>query len=291
MLASEIKLASRPSPRRDRIRTIAVTSGKGGVGKTTIATNLALALAKGGQRTMLLDADLGMANVDILLGIHPEITLLDVINGQYRLQDIVVAGPDNLQLVPAASGRLELATLDRSTCSGLVRAFSELGDDVDTLVVDTASGISDSIATFCRASQDVLIVTGEEPASQKDNAALVARLHAEYGITRFHLLANMVENEHAGRHAYNSFCHSLDDLHEVTVSYAGFVPLDATVRQAAMAHRPLIESFPKSRAAMAIRNLALRTGHWPFAHAAGGHMEFFVERLIKQNNVEMEVKS
>ena len=179
MLASEIKLASRPSPRRDRIRTIAVTSGKGGVGKTTIATNLALALAKGGQRTMLLDADLGMANVDILLGIHPEITLLDVINGQHRLQDIVVAGPDNLQVVPAASGRLELATLDRSTCSGLVRAFSELGDDVDTLVVDTASGISDSIATFCRASQDVLIVTGEEPASQKDNAALVARLRTE----------------------------------------------------------------------------------------------------------------
>jgi flagellar biosynthesis protein FlhG len=290
MLASEMKLASRPSPRRDSIRTIAVTSGKGGVGKTTIATNLALALAKGGQRTLLLDADLGMANVDILLGIHPEITLLDVINGQHRLQDIVVAGPDNLQVIPAASGRLELTTLGCSTCAGLVRAFSELGDDVDTLVVDTASGISDSAATFCRASHDVLVVTGEEPASQRDNAALVTRLHAQYGISRFHLLVNMVENEHAGRHAYNTFRHALDDLHEVTVSYAGFVPMDASVRQAAMAHRPVIESFPKSRVAMAIRNLALRTGHWSLANAAGGHMEFFVERLIEQNNIEMEVK-
>ena len=291
MLASEMKLASRPSPRKEGIRTIAVTSGKGGIGKTTVATNLALALANGGQRTLLLDADLGMANIDILLGIHPEITLLDVINGQHRLQDIVVAGAENLRVIPAASGRLELSMLGRSACAGLVRAFSELADDVDTLVVDTASGISDSIATFCRASHDVLVVTGEEPASQKDNAALVTRLHAEYGITRFHLLANMVENEHAGRHTYNSFRHSLDDLHEVTVSYAGHVPLDSAVRQAAMAHRPLIESFPKSRAAMAIRNLAQRTSHWPFANTAGGHMEFFVERLIKQNDVEMEVKS
>lgn len=291
MLASRIKLASQPSPCRDSIRTIAVTSGKGGVGKTTIATNLSMALARAGRRTLLLDADLGMANVDILLGIHPEFTLLDVINGQHRLQDIVVAGPDNVQVIPAASGRRELSTLGSSSCAGLVRALSEIGSDIDSLVVDTATGISDSITTFCRASHDVLVVTGEEPASLNDNAALVRQLYADYGITRFRLLANMVDNEHAAHQAYSAFNHSLEDLHEVTVSYAGFVPMDAAVRQAAMMHRPVIDSFPKSRAAMAILNLALRTTHWPPADTAGGHMQFFVERLIKQNNVEMEVKS
>ena len=291
MLASEIKLSSRPSPCTDNIRTIAVTSGKGGVGKTTISNNLSLSLARAGHRTMLLDADLGMANVDILLGIHPEITLLDVINGQHRLQDIVVVGPDNLQVIPAASGQLELATLDSSTCAGLVRALSEVGNDTDFLVVDTSTGISDSITTFCRASHDVLVVTGEEPASLNDNAALVRRLHTEHGITRFHLLSNMVENEHAARQAYSTFNQLLDDLHEVTVSYAGFVPMDAAVRQAAMTHTPVIDSYPKCRAAMAIRNLALRTSQWPPAHIAGGHMQFFIERLIKHNNVEMEVKS
>ena len=250
-----------------------------------------MALARAGRRTLLLDADLGMANVDILLGIHPEFTLLDVINGQHRLQDIVVAGPDNVQVIPAASGRRELSTLGSSSCAGLVRALSEIGSDIDSLVVDTATGISDSITTFCRASHDVLVVTGEEPASLNDNAALVRQLYADYGITRFRLLANMVDNEHAAHQAYSAFNHSLEDLHEVTVSYAGFVPMDAAVRQAAMMHRPVIDSFPKSRAAMAILNLALRTTHWPPADTAGGHMQFFVERLIKQNNVEMEVKS
>ena len=291
MLASRLKLAPQPSPARDSIRTIAVTSGKGGVGKTTIATNLALALAGSGQRTLLLDADLGMANVDILLGIHPEFTLLDVINGQHRLQDIVVTGPGNLKIIPAASGRQELATLGRSTCGGLVRGLSELGNDIDVLVVDTATGISDSNTTFCRASHDVVVVTGEEPASLNDNAALVRQLYADHGITRFRLLSNMVENENAAHRAYRTFNHLLDDLHEVTASFAGFIPMDTAVHQAAMKHMPLVDSNPKSRAAMAIRNLAIRTTHWPAARDAGGHMQFFVERLINHNNVEMEVQS
>lgn len=291
MLASRLKLTPQPSPARDSIRTIAVTSGKGGVGKTTIATNLALALARADHRTLLLDADLGMANVDILLGIQPEFTLLDVISGQHRLQDIVVGGPGNLQIIPAASGRRELATLERSTCGGLVRGLSELGNDIDVLVVDTATGMSDSNTTFCRASHDVVVVTGDEPASLNDNAALVRQLHVEHGITRFRLLPNMVENEHAAHQAYRTFNHLLDNHHEVTVSLAGFVPMDSAVRQAAMKHTPLIDSNPKSRAAMAIRNLAIRTTHWPTARDAGGHIQFFVERLINHNNVEMEVKS
>jgi flagellar biosynthesis protein FlhG len=291
MPVSGIKLATRPSPAHNNIRTIAVISGKGGAGKTTIATNLSLALAASGQRTMLLDADLGMANADILLGLHPDYTLLDVINGQHHLKDILVNGPHNLMLIPAASGRRELATLDGTTCTGLVRAFSELADELDTLVVDTESGISDSITTFARAAHDVLVVTGEEPASLRDNAALVRHLHAEQGITRFQLLVNMVENAPAGEMACKAFRRALDDLHEVTISYAGFVPQDPAVRRAAMAHKPVIESLPRSRAAMAIANLAHRASLWPLARVAGGHMEFFVERLVNHNNVEMEVKS
>lgn len=291
MLASELKLVSQPSPRPGSIRTIAVTSGKGGVGKTSIATNLSLALAINGHRTMLLDADMGMANVDVLLGIHADKNLLDVLNGNSKLEDIVINGPHDLKIIPAASGKRELASLGACECAGIVHAFSEVSDGIDTLVIDTATGIADSVATFCRASNDILVVAGHDPAALKDSIALVTVLHTEYGINRFRLLPNMVQDEQEGLRLYAAFQKSLHHFHEVIVTYAGFVPFDEHVRQAANAHEAVIEASPKSRAAMAVANLAQRVNHWPLPRTALGHTEFFVERLINQNNVEMEVKS
>ena len=196
MQISEIKLgqlADRKRPIDDApVQVIAVTGGKGGTGKTSIAVNLAQALANSGRRTLLMDADLGMANVDVMLGLEARLTLFDVLYGQYRLEDILLNGTENLQIIPAASGVTQLANLGLQECAGLVRAFSDLNEPVETLVVDTATGISTSVTNFCSAANEVLVVTSNEPAALRDTAAQIRVLFAENGVTRFRILANMV---------------------------------------------------------------------------------------------------
>ena len=147
------------------VQVIAVTGGKGGTGKTSIAVNLARALANDGQRTLLLDADLGMANVDVMLGLTVTHTLAEVVSGKCRLEDIMITFSDNLKVIPAASGIKQLADMGQHECAGLVRAFSELKHPLDFLLVDTATGITESVASFCRAATEVLVVVCNESRS------------------------------------------------------------------------------------------------------------------------------
>jgi len=295
MQVSEVKLGRRNNPQGTHghgpVRTVAVTSGKGGVGKTNIAVNLALGLARDGARVMLLDADLGMANVDVLLGLHAGPGLLNVLRGELRLEDIVIDGPGNLLVVPAASGMMSLTRLGTAECAGIVRAFSELKHRIDTLVIDTASGISECVASFCAASSEVLVVVGNEPASLKDAIALINLLRSDYGVVRFHVIANMVQNAREGEELFARILELLAEQHEVLVSYAGYIPFDEALRHAVMRHQAVVDAFPRSRSAMALRNLARRVGDWPRQNFPRGHLEFFIERLLHHNNVEMEVTS
>ena len=268
-----------------------MTSGKGGVGKTNIAVNLALGLARDGGRVMLLDADLGMANVDVLLGLHARSSLLNVLRGELQLEDIVINGPGNLMVIPAASGIKYLPQLGTAECAGIVRAFSELKHRIDTLVIDTATGISECVASFCAASSEVLVVVGDEPASLRDGIALIKLLHSEYGVARFHVIANMVQTAKEGDELFARILDLLAERHDVLVSYAGFIPYDDALRRAVLQHQAVVDAFPRSRSAMALRNLARRVGGWPRQNFPRGHLEFFIERLLHQNNVEMEVTS
>jgi flagellar biosynthesis protein FlhG len=295
MLVSDVKLGRRHGSQmtggHGPVRTVAVTSGKAGVGKTNIALNLALGLAKDGGRVMLLDADLGMANVDVLLGLHARCSLLNVLRGELRLDEIVINGPGNLMIVPAASGIKQLIDLETAECAGIVRAFSDLKLHIDTLVIDTVTGISECVASFCAASSEVLVVVDNEPASLRDGIALIKLLHSEYGIVRFHVLANMVRTAREGDVLFAGILDLLADQHEVLVSYAGFVPHDDALRRAVLLHQAVVDAFPRSRSAMALRNLARRVNGWPRQNFPRGHLEFFIERLLHHNNVEMGVTS
>ncbi len=295
MLVSDFKLGSRRCPQtasgHGPVRTIAVTSGKGGIGKTNIAVNLALGMAKDGARVMLLDADLGMANVDVLLGLHARSSLLNVLRGELRLEEIVIHGPDDLMIVPAASGIKHLTELGTAECAGIVRAFSELKHHIDTLIIDTATGMSECVASFCAASSEVIVIVGNEPASLKDGIALIKLLHAEYGVARFHVLASMVQTAREGDELFAKILDLLAERHDVLVSYTGFVPYDDALHRAVLHHQAVVDAFPRSRSAMALRNLARRVGGWPRQNSPRGHLEFFIERLLHQNNVEMEVTS
>jgi len=294
MRSSELKLGragGKTATGSTAVQTIAVTSGKGGVGKTNIAVNLALALARAGHNTLLLDANLGMANIDELLGLQARVNLMDVLRGHCHLEEIVIEGPDGLLIVPAASGNRELSELGEVECGGLVHAFSELQGRIDSLVIDTSSGISGCVSSFCRASSQVLVVTNDEPTSIRDCVAQIRHLNKFNAIAHFHVLANMVVNASDGSELFKKILELLDDAQDIVISYAGFVPRDDYLRKAVCERRAVIDAFPRSGSAVAINNLARRVIRWRRPDSPHGQLEFFVERLFQQNNVEREVLS
>jgi flagellar biosynthesis protein FlhG len=273
------------------VRTIAVTGGRVGLGKTTIAVNLALGLCREGGRAMLLDAGLGMANAGALLGLRVRLSLLDVLRGKQRLEDIIVDGPGNLKIVPGVSDIRHAAEMGRAECAGIVRAFSGLEDRIDTLIIDTASTESEGVASFCAASSDVVVIVTNEPDAVSDSITLIKLLHSNYAVGRFHILANRVQGAREGAALFTGMLDRLVERYEVALSYAGFIPYDDTLGQAASGHQAVIDAFPRSRSSMALKNLARRVEGWPRQRSPRGHLEFFIERLLQQDNVEMEVMS
>ncbi|MDH5546490.1 MAG: MinD/ParA family protein [Gammaproteobacteria bacterium] len=270
------------------VRVIAVASGKGGVGKSNVSINLALAFQSMGREVMLLDADLGMANVDVLLGLHSPYNLQHVISGERSLSEIIVTGPLGLKVVPASSGTKAMAELDEIQSVGLIRAFSELHDRIDTLVIDTAAGISSSVVSFCRAAQEVLVVVCDEPASITDAYALIKLLSREYGVQRFHVLANMVNSVQEGRELYEKLLKVSQRFLDVTLKYFGVMPFDPLLRKAIQRQKPVVEAYPRSKSAIAFKNLAQKADKWPMPVVASGHLEFFIERLIQASRIPVE---
>src|SRR5262249_3649304 len=175
MPSPDIRLvdSGRMSGLANPVQVIAVTGGKGGVGKTSVSVNLATGLASAGKRVVLLDGDLGLANVDVLLGLSPRYTLAHVLSGERTLDEILIKSPQGFQIVPAASGAADLASLDATAHLGLVQAFSTLASRIDTLIIDTAAGIAPGVLQFSQAAQHVLIVLCDEPASLTDAYALI----------------------------------------------------------------------------------------------------------------------
>lgn len=262
------------------VRVFAVASGKGGVGKTNIAVNLGVALAQQGRMTALLDADMGLANVDILLGLHPRYNLSHVINGTCTLEEILVEGPAGLKIVPAASGIQQMADLAAAQQAGLIRAFSELRLPLEVLIVDTAAGISSTVVNFVRACQEVIVVVCDEPTSLADAYALIKLLHRDYRLFRFQILCNQVKTASQGRQLYENLCRVTDRYLDVTLDYFGSVPKDEAVMKAVQMQQPVVSAFPASPAALALKSLARKIEQWPIADAPSGRLEFFVERMI-----------
>lgn len=263
------------------VRVIAVTGGKGGVGKTNVSINLAVAMADMGKRVMVLDADLGLANIDVLLGLHTEYDLSHVLRGERTLQEIIVEGPAGVRVVPASSGVQQMAELSRAEHAGLIQAFSDVDDDLDVLIVDTAAGISDAVVSFSRAAQELIVVVCDEPASITDAYALIKLLNRDYGISRFRVLANMVRSAEEGRNLYNKLCRVTDRYLEVILSYMGNVPFDESLRKAVRGQKPVVHAYPRSPAAQAFKNLAKKADNWPVPAGVSGHLQFFVERLVQ----------
>lgn len=262
------------------VQVIAVTSGKGGVGKTNVSVNLAVAMSLAGKRVMLLDGDLGMANVDVMLGLQPTYNLSHVIEGKCTLNDTLLKGPGGLMVVPASSGKRNMAELTPAENAGLVHAFSELHIPLDVLIVDTAAGIADSVITFSQASQEVIVVVCGDPASLTDAYALIKVLNRDHGVERVQVLANMVHNAIEAREIYESLRRVAERFLDVTLNLMGFVPQDEWLRRAVRRQKAVVEVYPNSPSAEAFLGLTRKIEQWGMPKGARGNLEFFVERLV-----------
>jgi flagellar biosynthesis protein FlhG len=262
------------------VRVIAVTGGKGGVGKTSVAVNLAAASARRGRRVLLLDGDLGLANADVLLGLSPVCTLADVLAGDRTLEEVLIETPQGFHLLPGASGSAELAQLPRETHLAFVQAFSALPLALDTLIVDTAPGLAHGVLELVQASQQVLVVLCDEPASLTDAYALVKVLSRSRGVRRFRVLANQVRSDQAGRELFERFARVTDRFLDVALEFAGVVPADEAVRRSVREQRTVLEGYPGSPAARAFKKLATLADTWPVPAGPRGNIEFFAERLV-----------
>lgn len=263
------------------VQVIAVTGGKGGVGKTSVSINLSVALAQKGRRVALLDADLGLANIDVLLGLSAKHNLEDVLAGTHSLPEILLTGPGGIRIIPASSGTQRMAQLGAAEHAGLIHAFSELSEQLDVLIIDTAAGISDSVVSFVRAANEVLVVVCDEPSSITDAYALIKLLNRDYGLTRFRVLASMTRTPQEGQSLFNKLTQVSERFLDATLQYVGCIPFDDSLRKAIQRQRSVVEMTPRSKAALAFQSLAEKVDKWPLPSTPRGHLEFFVESLVR----------
>ncbi|MAL98562.1 MinD/ParA family protein [Hydrocarboniclastica marina] len=263
------------------VQVIAVSGGKGGVGKSNVSVNLAISLAEMGRRVVVMDADLGLANLDVLLGLTTNRTLEDVLEGHCSLRDVMVPGPAGIRIVPASSGTQRMTQLSNLEHAGVINAFSELGDDIDVLIVDTAAGISESVVSFLRASQEILLVVCDEPTSITDCYALIKLMNRDYGTHRFRVLANMVRTPQEGKVLYDKLARVTERFLDVALQYVGSLPLDEAVRKAVQKQKAFVDVYPRAKASQAMRSIAQKVDNWPLPSTPRGHLEFFVERLVQ----------
>ena len=271
------------------VRVIAVTSGKGGVGKTNVSVNLGTALTEFGHSVALFDADMGLANVDVLLGLSARFNFYHVLEGEKRLDEVVLKSPTGLMVVPGASGIQKMSELTTTEQAAVIRAFSDFNQDIDVLIVDTAAGISSSVVNFAKACQEVIVVVCDEPTSLTDAYAFIKLLHRDHGLSRFQVLANMMSSVEQGQNLFTKLCKVTDQFLDVNLSFLGTVPEDPYLRKSVQRQSPVVQAYSQSPSAQAFRNLARKIENWPVTVQAGGNLEFFVERMVGMDTLDGEI--
>lgn len=258
-----------------------VTSGKGGVGKTNLSVNLACCLAGMGKRVVLLDADLGLANVDVLLGLTPPRNLFHLFHEGATLDDILFSTPYGFRILPASSGMSEMLSLSTGQKLELLEAVDELEDQVDYLIVDTGAGIHDNVVYFNLAAQERIVVLTTEPTSLTDAYALIKVLKLRHGVERFKVLVNMAPDAKSAKEVFTRL-HAASDhfLSGVSLDYMGFVPRDPAVRKAVINQTPICIGAPSSVAARAMQQAASIIASWHAPENLDGNIKFFWKKLL-----------
>ena len=264
-------------------KVVAVCSGKGGVGKTNVAANIAVALGALSRNVCLLDADVSLANVDVLLGLQPSFNLAHVVNGESSLDQAMLQGPKGVSIIPAASGNFDMTNLGPAAQVGLIQAFSELTRQPDLMIVDTSAGISPIVARFVQAAQHPVVVLCDEPASLTDAYALIKVFSSHYGITRFHVVTNQSRKPNSGRQLFRKLTRVTDMYLDVVLRHLGDIPRDDYLVRAVQEQRAVVDAYPGSASGKAFRELGAAIDGLPAARDSNGGIEFFFERMLQNN--------
>ncbi len=280
---SPLKLvAARPQA---PLRVIAVTSGKGGVGKTNLCGNLAVLAAKAGRRVLILDADLGLANLDTVLGIQPRFHLGHLLDDAAPLDQVLAAGPAGVRVLSAGSGIPRLTHLDDAQKLRLVTALDLIEDRFDLLFIDSSPGIGDNVRFFVAAAQEALLVVTPEPTSLVAAAAAVKVLSQEAGLRHFNVVVNQAPSDESARDSFDSLTTTASRVLSARVKYLGRLPRDEELPRAVMSRRPLVELSPGSPCARGMAELLERLLGAPAPSALDGGMKFLWQRLLRESAV------
>ena len=254
------KMVKEQAAPRNEARVITVTSGKGGVGKSSISVNLAIALSRLGNRVIVLDADFGLANVEVMLGIRPQYNLADLIFRGKSLTDIITEGPENIGFISGGSGIQELTNLSKDQIVYLIQKLVELDERADIIIIDTGAGIADSVLEFVAASSEVLLVATPEPTSITDAYALLKTLNRKSDIslqdTVIKMIANRIDNNEEGRELYDKLSLVVSKFLDLKLEYMGALPQDSTVTRAVMKQKPALMLYPNSQFSSTVSSFA-----------------------------------
>ncbi|MCH8070629.1 MAG: MinD/ParA family protein [Nitrospina sp.] len=238
-------------------KVLAVSSGKGGVGKTNVVANLALALIRKGNRVLIFDADIGLNNIDILLGLTPRYHIGHLFNGEKTIEEILVDGPKGLKVLPASNGWQELTMLDNKKKMLLMEELDRLMGDYDYLIFDTAAGISSNVTYFCSAAHEILLVATPEPTSHTDVYALIKVLFQKHNQKQFKMIINSVKSEREALGIYRRLTDVVDRfLPHVSLDYLGYILYDENVTRSVRQQKPVVELYPHSQVSQCIHRLS-----------------------------------
>ncbi len=261
-------------------KVIAVTSGKGGVGKTNVVANLAVALSRLGQRVMILDADLGLGNLDVLFGVIPAYTLEHVLLGQKSISEIIVLGPEGVKILPTSSGSVEMTRLTDEQKLILLSELDRLEQQIDIFLIDTAAGISSNVIYFNTVAQEIIVVATTEPTSVTNAYAMMKVLSRRHGEKRFSLLANMVHSEEEARELFKKLSMVADQFLGVGIHYLGAIPQDDYLRMAVHRQRTVVERYPGAQSSLRFMELAKEIIQWPMSAVPKGSLQFLWKAVI-----------
>jgi len=261
-------------------RVIAITSGKGGVGKTSIVGNLGYAFAKLGKKVLILDADLGLGNLDVLLGLAPKYNLSHVILGERTIDEILVEGPGKMKILPASSGIQELTNLNKDQKIQILRQLDLLVDSVDVLLIDTAAGISSNVMDFNATAQEVVVVVSPEPTSITDAYALMKVLSLKYSGKACKLIVNMVRRPEEGREVFRQLQIVTDRFLDITIEYLGYVLFDGKVTKGVKTQKIVSELYPDTPASRCFADISRKIANMSPLNLPKGNSNLFWRHLV-----------
>ncbi|MBN1613649.1 MAG: MinD/ParA family protein [Deltaproteobacteria bacterium] len=271
--------------RDSSIRVIAITSGKGGVGKTNITANLGYFLSKMKKRIMIIDADMGLANIDLILGLTPKYNLYHVLKGERTIADTLMVGPGGIKILPSASGIQEITELSKGQKLALLDELNAVNENLDFVLIDTGAGIAGNVMYFNMAAKEIIVVTSPEPTSLTDAYALIKILYRRYARKRFRILVNMVKDPAEGKEIFKRLSHATDHFLNITIEYLGYILYDDKLPEAVKRQKALAELHPYAPASKCMASLAEKLGMEDMpVQDEQGSIKFFWDNIINTNH-------